>query len=141
MPDLAPVTADRAEVVGLPNSSGTITAAAGEDISALAPITQNASGKWVRSGAAAAAPANTVQAIALRTVKSGESLTGLREGRIDNYNLDAQAYGARIFVSNTLGALADAAGTASLPVGFVEVATAQPIGSPHDKVLHVKIPA
>lgn len=139
MADIALVTANRVEVVGIPVRQ--LTLAAGEDIGAGAPVTINASGKFINSDANGSAPLNTVKAISTRTVKSGQSVTGLIEGRLDGYNLSSQAFGARIFVSDTTSTLADAAGTASLPVGFVEPATGQPITSGHDKILHVDIPA
>lgn len=136
---IALVTAGRVEVVGLPVRQQTFVA--GEAIVAGAPVTQNSTGKAVNSDGNGASPLNTVQGIATRSAASGESVTCLQEGRLDGYNLDSQAFGARIFVSDTVGILGDAAGTASLPIGFVEAATGNPVTSGHDKVLHVNIPA
>lgn len=139
MADIALVTANRVEVVGIPVRQ--VTLAAGEAIVAGAPCTINSTGKAVNSDANGSSPLNTVKGIATRTVGSGESLTLLQEGRLDGYDFTSQAYGARIFVSDTTSVLGDAAGTASLPVGYVEPATGQPITSAHDKILHVNIPA
>jgi hypothetical protein len=118
-----------------------MTGVTAEAVIAGAPCTFNTSGAVINSDANGVAPINTVKGIATRTVAAGESVTLLQEGRLDGYNLDSQAYGARIFVSDTTSVLGDAAGTASLPVGFVEPAGAHPITSGRDKVLHVAIPA
>ncbi len=137
MADIALTTANRVEVVGLPVRQ--VSWVAGEALVAGAPVTQNASGKAINSDANGVAPINTVQAIALRTVASGESVTCMKEGRIEGYNFTSQAYGAKIFVSDTTSTLADAAGTASLYVGYVEAATANGITAAHDKILAVNI--
>jgi hypothetical protein len=139
MADIALVTAGRVEIVGFPVRSA--ASVAGEAITAGAPCTYNATGKAVNADANGAGVLASVKGVADRTVGTGEALTLIQEGRIDGYNLDSQAYGARLFVSDTAGALADAAGTASLPVGTVEPATGNPVSAGHDKVLHVNIPA
>lgn len=138
MADIALTTANRVEVVGNPIRQS--TKVAGEAIIAGAPIVQNASGKWVNSDANGAGVLDNVEAIALRTVGSGESLTGLSEGRLEGYNLSAQAFGATIYVSDTVGLLADAAGTKSLIVGNVEAVGSNQIANAHNKVLNVNIP-
>lgn len=137
MADLALVTANRVEVVGIPVRQ--MTLAAGEDITAGAPVTINSSGKFVNSDANGSPPLNTCKAIATRTVKSGQSVTGVQEGDLDGYDLAGLAFGDSVFVSDTVGILSTGSGTASLPIGFVKPATSQPITSGHDKILNVNI--
>lgn len=138
MADIALTTADRVEIVGFPVRQS--TKVAGEDITAGAPIVQNTSGKWVNTDANGTTSLLAVDAIATRTVKSGMSLTGIAEGRLDGFVFTDQAYGATIFASNTVGRLADAAGSTSMVVGYVEAATGNPITASHDKILNVNIP-
>lgn len=142
MADIALATAGRVEVVGIPVRQATYVA--GEALNAGAPIVINSTGAAVHADANDAGPpirnAN-VRGITTRPAVSGESVTVLLEGRMDGFDFTSQAYTTRIFVSDTVGALADAAGTASLPIGYVEPAGAHPITSARDKILHVNIPA
>lgn len=139
MADIALVTANRVEVVGIPVRQSTVLA--GEAIVAGAPCTYNSTGKAVNSDANGSSPLNTVKGIATRTVSTGEAVTLIQEGWLDGYNLDSQAFGARLFVSDTTSVLADAAGTASLPVGVVEPVTGNALSGTHNKILAVNIPA
>lgn len=137
---LALVTANRVEVVGIPVRQ--MTGVAGEAVVAGAPCVFNTSGAIVNGDGNGASPLNTTcRGIALKTVATGETVTLLQEGRLDGFNLDSQAYSAPIYVSDTVGILGDAAGTATLPVGYVEPAGAHPITSGRDKILHVNVPA
>jgi hypothetical protein len=68
-------------------------------------------------------------------VKAGQSLTGVRGCWVDGVNLDALAYGAKVYASNTAGAIGDAAGTVSLVVGTVVGGWAQLNGVAADKLL------
>jgi hypothetical protein len=142
MADIALVTAGRVEVVGLPVRERTYVA--GEAINAGAPIVLNTSGAAVHADANDAGPpirnAN-IRGIAMRAADSGQPVTVMLEGWLDGYDFTNQAFTTRIFVSDTVGALADAAGTASLPIGYVDVAGANPITAGRDKILHVNIPA
>jgi hypothetical protein len=138
---IALVTAARVEVVGVPVRQ--MTGVAGEAITPGAPCTFNSAGAVVNADANGASPLNTVRGIAVggAAFASGDTVTLLQEGRLDGYNFDSQAYGLRIWVSDTVGSLDDATGTAGLPVGNVEPAGAHPITSGRDKVLSVNIPA
>lgn len=138
MADINLTTANRVEVVGIPVRQTTL--AAGEDITAGAPLTINSTGKFVNSDANGAAPLNTCKAISTRTVKSGQSVTGIQEGDMDGWDLSGLAYGALVYVSDTVGRIGSGSGTASLPLGYVKPATGNPITSSHDKVLHVNVP-
>jgi hypothetical protein len=133
MADLALVTADKLEVVSLPQDQHTLPA--GEAITAGAPVVQKNDGKFYNSDANGAAPLNTAPfGIATRTVKAGEALTAVRKGKIDGYDLSGMSVGDTIYVSDTVGKLADAAGTATLRVGFVLAVWGAPLGSNPDKV-------
>lgn len=73
-------------------------------------------------------------------LQAGNSVTGMKAGLIDGFNLDALAYGAPVFLSDTDGSLADTAGTISTVVGRVASVpfTGTPSGA--DKVLFVNAP-
>jgi hypothetical protein len=134
---LALTTASRVEVVKMLES---ITAKAGEAITAGAPITFNASGDWINSDGNGAGVIASVHAIATHDAVIGESLTGMKRGILDGYVLTDQAFGAPIYVSDTVGILGDAAGTTNLGVGRVIPGQAHPpITVAHDKLLYVDI--
>lgn len=82
------------------------------------------------NGKAALADANVggarqTRAIALEGGAIGQSISVLKRGRIAGFTI-TQAYDAPIFQSDTAGALADAAGTVTVPVGVVEALTDNP---------------
>lgn len=137
MADLNLVTANKVNV-------GTITVqqhtfVAGEAITAGAPVyLKGADGKVYNSDADLAG-ANTLWGVATRTVAAGEAVTVVRRGLLDGFDLSALNYGAAVFVSNTGGRLADAAGTASLKVGTVVPAMATTRGTAFDKILMVEV--
>ncbi len=68
----------------------------------------NASGKHQAAG------------IFLDTVGAGETARVLEEGWATGFTLSSQAYDAPLYQSDTAGALADAAGTATVAVGRVD---------------------
>jgi hypothetical protein len=76
-----------------------------------------ATGKYAVADANGASPLNTVRGIALNTAAAGKAVDVLVRGFLYGFTLTAVDYGAQVFVSDTAGSLADAAGTASLPVG------------------------
>jgi hypothetical protein len=137
MADIALVTAGRVEIVGVPVRQATYVA--GEALNAGAPIILNTAGAAVHADANDAGP--PVRNANVRGITTRSAVTVLLEGRLDGYDFTSQPYSTRIFVSDTVAALADAAGTASLPIGYVESAGAHPITSGRDKILHVNIPA
>lgn len=57
--------------------------------------------------------------IALETVSAGQPVSVLHRGPVYGYDLSGVAFDAAIYVSDTAGSLADAAGTTSLAVGKV----------------------
>jgi len=57
--------------------------------------------------------------IALNAAGIGMAVDIVKRGRVAGFTLTDQAYGAPIYLSNTTGALADAAGATTVPVGSV----------------------
>jgi len=86
-------------------------------IEAGQPVYIDSNGKYNLADADAAA-ADQFRGIALETVAAGQPVSVLVEGELYGYTL-AGAFDSQAFVSNTVGELADAAGTASLAVGRV----------------------
>lgn len=138
MATIALTTADKVEVI---ESIDQKTLPTGEDITAGQAIRVNTAGKWVKADAAAGSNANGKGVhIATRTAKSGESVTGIRQGKMDGWVLTGLAYGADVFLSDTAGALADAAGTTSVVLARVQSSTAVPAGTANDKTLRINCP-
>ena len=57
--------------------------------------------------------------IALNAAGAGEPVDVLKRGHVYGYTLTNQSHDDPIFLSDTAGALADAAGTLEVPVGLV----------------------
>ena len=134
----AQATAERAiRLVTKPSHNDQITKPAGEAITAGAPIRlDTATGRWTNANGSSAAEARATH-VAWRTVGAGESLTGVRNCLVDGFTLDALAFDAPVYLSNTDGRLADAAGTTSVIVGRVTSAFATLLGSGPDKLLDI----
>jgi hypothetical protein len=81
--------------------------------------------------------ANNVRGIALNGAAAGEAVTIMVHGSLYGFTL-AGNYDSAVYLSNTAGALADAAGDVSVVVGRV-----RPMhdGATPTKVLYVNIPA
>lgn len=70
--------------------------------------------------------------LALNGGGAGQAIDGLKEGHVHGFTI-TQAYDAPIFLSDTVGVLADAAGTLEVPLGIVAPLTD---GSTITKVLY-----
>lgn len=92
-------------------------AIAGEAITAGQAVYFNSSGKIIKSNAGAAGTAKFA-GIALNTAGAGQAVSVLVRGHIAGYTLSG-AYGSKAYLSDTAGALADAAGTVSVVAGSV----------------------
>lgn len=134
MANIAVATADKIEVV---ESIIQMTLVAAEAISAGAGVRIDTNGKFT-NGNGTTTTENDLYGIATKTVAAGEALTAIRKGVLDGFTF-SQAYWAVIYVSDTDGRLADAAGTASKTVGRVIPATATTIGTAFDKLLFVDL--
>lgn len=132
MANISVTTADKIEIV---ESVMQHTAPAGEAISAGAPVRFDTNGKFVNGNGTDATESN-IYGIATKTVAAGEPLTAVRKGKLDGFTF-SQAYGAKIYVSDTDGRLGDAAGTVSVIAGRVLPGWATTLGTAADKILGV----
>lgn len=130
---MADLTVTAAQVAPVfPDKALIFSAICAETITAGAPLFVNTSGK-VELADANAAGEQQARYLALEGGGSGQAISVLKEGHVYGFTLTSQAYDAPIFVSDTVGKLADAAGTLSVPVGIV---TALTDGSTLTKVLY-----
>jgi hypothetical protein len=134
MADIAVASAGRIRIV---ESIVQATLVAAETIVAGAPVRIDTSGKFTNSNGTSTTEARTY-GIATRSVAAGEALTAVKVGVLDGFTF-SQAYDAIIYVSDTDGRLADAAGTTSKIAGRVLPGTATTLGTAYDKVLSVEL--
>ncbi len=87
-------------------------------IEAGQPVYIDSNGKYNLADANAAA-ADQFRGIALNTVGAGQPVSVMEEGYLYGYTLSGIAYDGLAYVSDTVGELADAAGSTSLVVGRV----------------------
>lgn len=105
---------------------------AAEDVTAgQAAYQVGTSGKYGLAGAAAAGK-QQARGIFLQSAKAGQAVDLLKKGLCAGFTI-TQPYDTRVFLSNTLGAVADAAGTMSVPCGRVVGMSDAPYFS---KVIH-----
>lgn len=136
MADINLVTANKVNIV---ESIKQLTAPAAEAITAgMAMRLDTASGKFTKAKATDAAEAR-VKWLAVKTVATGEAVTGIENGVMDGYDLSGLAYDAPVYLSDTDGRLADAAGTVSTVIGRVIPGTATTLGTALDKLLLVSL--
>lgn len=136
MPDLALVTAGKVRPIDALDAE-IVPTVAGVDIDAGEwVIIDGTTGKAVLADASAAGTAD-VLGLALRTVKANTALGVMMRGWVDAYDLDALAYGAPVYLSDTAGAIGTTVGTVTKRVGTVFDARAVGIGSAADKILRV----
>lgn len=136
MADFALTTANRVEVVKVFEMLPPLIAA--EAIVAGAPIRIDTNGK-ATNGNGTSTTENNVKGIATKTVAAGQAVTALKKGIMDGYAFGSTAYAAPVYVSDTDGTLADAAGTASKTVGYVFPGNAVTLGTASDKLLMVDL--
>lgn len=134
MADIAVATAGKIEVVV---SIKQLTLPATEAIVAGAPVRIHTDGKFTNANGTSAGEAR-IYGIATRSVAAGEAVTAVRSGILDGFTF-SQAYDAAIYLSDTDGRLADAAGTVSTIVGRVVPGWAQTLGTAADKLLSVEL--
>lgn len=72
--------------------------------------------------------------------QAGNTVTGMKKGLLDGFDLTALAYGAPVYISATAGTLADTAATISTIVGRVRPAAYVGTPSGADKILAVACP-
>lgn len=72
--------------------------------------------------------------------QAGNAVTGVKKGLLDGFDLSALAIGAKVYLSNTDGALGDAPGTINTLVGRVQPAPLTGTPTVQDKLLAVNFP-
>lgn len=135
MANIALATANRIEVV---ESIEQMTLPAAETIAPGSPVRlDTTTGKFTNANATLAAEAR-IYGIATGThsIVAGMPVTAVRRGVLDGYTF-TQAYDAAIYLSDTDGTLADAAGTVSTVVGRVVPGASELLGGSFAKLLHV----
>lgn len=70
-----------------------------------------------------AAGAQQFRGLALKTVGAGQPVSVLKKGRVYGFTISGLAYNAPVYLSDTAGALADAAGTLTVNCGRVTALT------------------
>lgn len=134
MADIAVATAGKIHIV---ESIQQKTLVATETIVAGAPVRIHTDGKWTNANGTSAGEAR-VWGIATASAAAGVPVTAVRRGILDGFTF-SQAFDAAIYLSDTDGRLADAAGTVSTVVGRVVPGTATTLGATYDKLLSVEL--
>ena len=136
MADIALVTGSTAAVV---ESIQQHTAPCSEDIPPRSPVRFDAAGKFTLANGTSTTEAAMYGVSAnTTTIKSGFPVTAIKRGVLDGFNF-TQTFGAGVFLSNTDGRLADAAGTTAVRVGTIVSGWAQPLGVAADKLLSIEL--
>jgi len=137
MADIALAQTARVEIV---ESIQQMTLPAAEAITPGAPVRiDTATGRFTNANGAAAGEARVWGvATGQAAFAAGQAVTAIRRGVLDGF-VFTQAYDAAIYLSDTDGRLADAAGTVSTVVGRVIPATATTTGTAYDKLLSVEL--
>lgn len=79
-----------------------------------------ATGRLALADANATAPAPQFKGIALQSVSAGVAVDVLKKGTVAGFDLSSLNYGAKVYLSDTAGALNDTASvTTTVPVGQV----------------------
>lgn len=132
MANLALVTANKLNVV---ESFEQMTLPCDEAITAGQPVRlSTAAGKFTKANAASAAEGR-FYGIATKTTASGMAVTAIRRGVVTGHDLSGMAYDQNVYLSDTDGAIADAAGTLDIAIGRVIPATGVTLGTAFDKLL------
>ena len=127
--------------IDLDESDDQITLFTGVDVEACQMIQPDpATGLWRLASSTTTAKTKSTF-MATRKARAGEPVTGVREGVVDStHDLSGLAWNAPVYLSDTDGELADAAGTNTLQVGFVIPVFASGTGNPPSKIIKLDIP-
>jgi len=132
---MADITCTAAQVGNaFPGRSDVFDGILTEAVTAGEPVYQLSTGKYGRADANAAGK-QQVRGIALKTGAANQAVPIMRRGYLTGYTLSGMNYDAKAYLSDTVGSLADAAGTMTVPVGRVAALT----DSSLTKVLYVDI--
>lgn len=136
MANLALVTAARVRVV---ESFEQMTLPCAEAVIAGQAVRiDTTTGKFTLSNGSSAGEAR-IYGIATQSQAAGLAVTAVRRGVFDGFDLSAKAYDLAIYLSDTDGMLADAAGTVSTVVGRVIPNFGVTLGTAADKLLLVHL--
>ena len=138
MADLTLVTANKVEIV---ESLEQMTLPTDEAVNpGQAARIAAATGRFTKANGTAAGEAG-IYGIATGGVANvaGQPVTAIKKGVLDGYDLSGLDYGDPVYLSDTDGALADAAGTVSVVVGRVIPGTSTTLGTAYDKLLLVDL--
>lgn len=115
---MADITVTAAKVgVLFPDKAEIFDMIAAEAITAGQPVYQTSAGKAGVADANASGK-EQVRGIALNAAGAGQAVSVLKRGHVGGFTL-AGAYDSIAYLSDTVGRLADAAGTMNVPVGRV----------------------
>ena len=117
MADISALSAANISVAN-PMEAKIVTMIAVEAITRGQAVYQTSAGKAGIADANAAGK-QQFRGIALETVGAGQTVSVLIEGRLYGFDLSSQDYDAVLYLSDTAGSLADAAGTLSVICGRV----------------------
>jgi hypothetical protein len=123
MTDLV-VTEAQVDVV-FPEQAEVFTAICAEAITAGQSLFRDTAGKVQLADANAAGEQQT-RFLALQSGAAGQAIAVLKKGHVYGFTLTSQAFDAPIFQSDTVGVLADSAGTLAVPVGIVDAVALDP---------------
>lgn len=135
MADIALVAADTLHVV---ESIIQATLPAVEAIEAGEAVRIDTAGKFTGSNGSSSTEA-AIYGIAVKSVAAGETVTAIRKGVLDGFELGGVAYWAPLYLSDTDGTIAGSAGTVSTIVGKVIPAWANAVAAAADKLLFVDL--
>ncbi|MFZ6028032.1 MAG: hypothetical protein ACOYYS_09980 [Chloroflexota bacterium] len=134
MTDLALVTANRLRVV---ETLEQMTLPAAEAITAgMSVRIDTSTGKFTKANATTTAE-KRAYGMATKTVAAGQAVTAVRKGVVDGYDISSLAYDAEVFLSDTDGMPADAAGTIEKKIATVIAGTSTTLGTAYDKLLRI----
>lgn len=126
------ITKDRGYAHEIPSFIAGATIAPGQ------PVYMNTTtGKVLPADGSASGTAN-LRGIALNAARNGEGVDVLKRGWLEGYTL-AGAYDSAVYLSDTAGELADAAGTVSVLIGRVQPSTEVAADGTLKKLLYVDI--
>jgi hypothetical protein len=120
MADLTTVPANVGR--SLPDRDEVYDFIAGATIEKGQPFYIDSNGKAQLADASIAGTAQ-VRGIATRAARNGQVFSGIKRGFLEGMGISGLAYDARVYLSDTVGTLADAAGTVSVTIGRVLPAT------------------
>lgn len=136
MADIALTTADKVDVV---ESIIQHTAPTAEAITAgMAVRIDTTTGKFTKANGTDAAESR-IYGLATKTVAAGLPVTAIRKGVMDGFAISGLTFDDIVYLSDTDGLLADAAGTVSVVVGRTIGGHATTTGTAADKLLFVDL--